>query len=880
MPPDQELKQTKKSRLSWLVPNTNRKKFILFACVFALIGGAIFVYASFAQSPDCDEAHDPKRCFVTNVYSDTYMPPDTNGYQEMSWKVNFEKEPAQGQAFFASTGFRYSDKSTKDVDKQARGYMGLIKADTGEKRVIFTIWNAFEAYPSEGESCKTPGSFKTFGNSICEIVTYEPPLAASVRIKFDWKENTKYTLSIKRKTLTPVAAAIMSGARTLLDGQTVTFEPGTYYVGEIHDPVTNEKRSIGQIRVNDQVTGMTDAHDEYKVNNFIEFVGSPNLIKQCSDIQPVKVIFSDVQGITADQQRVADYNFRPDAIKYQPKRHCQANSNGSVNGDGFKHEVGGFAVSSFNEHEKSHPIANSGLDVSNILFKKVSAQSQIRYVGCETIRYAPSQHITGSVQPCSTLNGAISAGAVLTPTPPSPPPVVVPLCTNGYVKQPELLCDDGGWRQSYQGSVAGHLFNIWRSPDGQCGTPDVPGLYPFRQGYWYPIDCNSITLLQQWEQARAINDIAKKANAIQDVAPLSKPQTPIDTDSVYRSFAAKKGNLHTWDNWEKPSGGQFLGTPNFFIPDPHGLYNVNTRKDYNFFGGIWGYIDGQFVAASNMSVYGKNVGPDQAFLFGPYENPGGSVAKATAGGKKVMKVCWTIKDLLAAETGNQQKSTVRLRVTSNGGGYNFTNQDVYNLGNTNFKQYCQDNIRISDPNVRNLEYPVIYRSGSVAISRIDRTIYWPQGRYTINLPSYGQFADKDPSISQSGSSSTPKVSNQCFGTPPQSGFVKGCKLTSSTNIGVTSSVFAARKDRGNKELCVKARLPNLGFSKKLYAYIYADQQQSPAKVLTLRLKGPLNILGQTNYCIDTQLKSFERVVLSTNITDPHEPAIVYSLTVE
>jgi len=92
-----------------------------------------------------------------------------------------------------------------------------------------------------------------------------------------------------------------------------------------------------------------------------------------------------------------------------------------------------------------------------------------------------------------------------------------------------------------------------------------------------------------------------------------------------------------------------------------------------------GDVFGRFVAASNMGQYVGGLNPNtiSSMLYGPYENPGvtidangnkkGSIYDATNGGKKVMKVCWTIKDLLAAQTNNTQHSHVTLRVKSNWG---------------------------------------------------------------------------------------------------------------------------------------------------------------------------------------------------------------------
>ncbi|MCA9332775.1 hypothetical protein KDA00_02780 [Candidatus Saccharibacteria bacterium] len=405
-------------------------------------------------------------------------------------------------------------------------------------------------------------------------------------------------------------------------------------------------------------------------------------------------------------------------------------------------------------------------------------------------------------------------------TPPPPPPT----CKNGNLIVPYLYCDDteNGWHVFFSGEWAGRRVEVWKNNAGECGskTGTVVGtLPPVEAGYMYPANCSDADLFLKWAQIKFINEIAVKAQKIQDTKPAKssgygKPKT---TKADYQKFSMRTGNMKTWNDWEKKDDQPYLGFLAWFIPldKQHGLSNYNTTKDLNFMGNIWGWVEGEFVAATNMAGGTKNV-TDIPFVYGPFERPGGNVQE-TLGGRKVMKVCWRVRDLDAWESNNKRHSKIKLMVTSNNGTVDWTagRSTTHTLSGTGFQQICYDNIKLPAGviNPDAIEYPAFYVSGSVAISEIERWTYYPQGSYTINFPQYGNFEKNDPIVKQSGVRKADLFGGQCKAAETISSVFGdlgyGCKLTNTSAIGIESGVFNADKPRSSgarKEYCIVTKL--------------------------------------------------------------------------
>lgn len=186
------------------------------------------------------------------------------------------------------------------------------------------------------------------------------------------------------------------------------------------------------------------------------------------------------------------------------------------------------------------------------------------------------------------------------------------------------------------------------------------------------------------------------------------------------------------------------------------------------------------------------------------------------------------------------------------------------MSGTNFKQYCQDNIKITQQGTENLEYPVNYWDGSIAVSQIDRTIYYPEGNYGINLPTPDSFSGmpgiKDPVINQTGQSG--------LGCNASS---NGCIMSQLTPISFASEVFETPSQTGKKEICVRAILPK---GQALMVDIYLNDKEKSAISLFLNRTVALWDLS-TMYCSSkTQpLNEFRRFVLSTSANDKNAAKI-------
>ncbi|MDQ5971971.1 MAG: hypothetical protein QG553_130 [Patescibacteria group bacterium] len=459
-----------------------------------------------------------------------------------------------------------------------------------------------------------------------------------------------------------------------------------------------------------------------------------------------------------------------------------------------------------------------------------------------------------------------------------PPP---PRCKNGNLIVPDLYCDDGGWTIVYSGKWAGKQMELWKSPAGECGTKSgiIVGSLAAQPGYMYPANCGEGDKIASWLQASAINDIALKAQKIQDFKPAKSGNygKPTSTAVDYARFPMRTGNMRTWSEWEKKDGQAYLGYLNWFIPlsQQHGLSSYNTTKNLNFMGNIWGYDEGRFVAASNMAGGTKKT--DRPFVYGPFERPGGSVQNSL-GGRKVMKVCWTVRDLQAVETSGKQRSKVQLRITSNQGAVDWTQgkNTVFDLSGTDYKKYCFEDIAmpagVINPDA--LEYPVHHVSGSVAVSEIERWIYYPEGSYSVSLPNYGVFDSNDPKIEQANVAKKDLAINQCkaagFVNVAYGKLAEGCLVTTETPIAITSKVFAAPSGQ-TKEICVIASLAKgVGLGVRL---VDDDEIQ---KRITLTDKGASG--KNRKYCGSAPGdKKYRQVAIFTNAPSA-QPAKVYTLT--
>lgn len=509
-----------------------------------------------------------------------------------------------------------------------------------------------------------------------------------------------------------------------------------------------------------------------------------------------------------------------------------------------------------------------------------------------------------AIAPCRYANndptGCTSSGPGAGAPAPSIPPSLpllppIPTCTSGATRPDHLAdrgstpnpteCDDGQWVLYFDvwvpwaGSGQKHFVYYKNTQTGACGTktgsPEGT-LPPAGAHYMYAANCDDLDKIRQWLAAKVINEVGSRINALQDYQ--SQNSTSKNTDANTATFNKRNANkgMKTWASWEKPNGGGivsrfpgYLPFPNF-IPDYRGYLNVNSPN--NLWGSMWGYIDGKWAAASNMAQYGKNSGPNTAMLFGPFENPGGDTWRASARGKKVMKVCWNIKDILAADTGNRQHSVVKLQTTSNGGNpwYN----DAYmivQLKGTGFNRYCRDNIKVPGSWVRDLEYPVTYLNGAIAVAEVERTLHWPENNYWVNFPFKDRFDDftNDPQVKQANTANTECDYEEGHWFPSV-----GCKITSGSSITVESGTFSAPKTNGNKQICViVTNVPN---EHAIWAYVYKTNN-SPAR-LTLRPTGEKDYFQRPLYCAtyNSDDKSFKRVTISTS-TPLNQPVTIHSL---
>jgi hypothetical protein len=178
-----------------------------------------------------------------------------------------------------------------------------------------------------------------------------------------------------------------------------------------------------------------------------------------------------------------------------------------------------------------------------------------------------------------------------------------------------------------------------------------------------------------------------------------------------------------------------------------------------------------------------------------------------------MNVCWSIKDLLAAETGGRQHSSVIVQITSSYGSRVYA-QKQETLGGTDYRTYCMDKQFGGDTTgLGPFEFPVYLTGGKVAIQSVQRTIIGPntskpnpnggssKDSVSIYLPTYGFFEEGDPTITQQGVSG-----QQCNALAGSNQFKRnlkeGCILTPTQPITISSKRFEKVSGSRGKKICL------------------------------------------------------------------------------
>lgn len=398
------------------------------------------------------------------------------------------------------------------------------------------------------------------------------------------------------------------------------------------------------------------------------------------------------------------------------------------------------------------------------------------------------------------------------PNPVLPPEPEPPKCANGNIIRPDRHCDDGGWSIVFNEDWAGRRWEVWKN-GSTCGTRAEPG-------YMYHFNCSDIEKIKGFIEANKNNDRARKAYPLQDTYPLKGGTfNPLnDTNPELAYFSVRTGNFSTQSQWEKPrKDAKYLGPPRWFMPDPHGLDTRNPDDPTNnFYGNIWGYLDGKMVAASNMDSY-TNANREFPMLYGPFENPKGGMWQASAGGRRHMKVCWEMKRI----GGN---GAVSVSVYSNYSFFKYLDKARFDLGPGGFKEYCKYGIKV-DPNALNMEYPVFYHSGGVAIAGITREFYWPSEEYTLYLPNKEKFGKNDPYVKQPDTKFN--ADQQCIsGGNSSKGQQNSCKLSADQPLTISTSMFEAAPGSLGKQICFN--INNLSAEADTAVEVFGKGKTTPA----------------------------------------------------